>query len=44
MLSECYLPGFGLEEHLAPLWHFGFHGQSEFAARLVEDREEQYLS
>ncbi|MFD9705167.1 alpha/beta fold hydrolase [Lentzea sp. NPDC059081] len=43
VLSECYLPGFGLEEHLSYLWHFGFHAQSEFAAKLVEGREEQYL-
>ncbi|MFD5824077.1 alpha/beta fold hydrolase [Lentzea sp. NPDC060358] len=44
VLSECFLPGFGLEEHLAGLWHFGFHAESEFAAKLVEGREEQYLS
>ncbi|ANZ37016.1 hypothetical protein BBK82_13995 [Lentzea guizhouensis] len=44
VLSECFLPGFGLEEHLASLWHFGFHAQSEFAAQLVAGREEQYLT
>ncbi|QFZ18620.1 alpha/beta fold hydrolase [Saccharothrix syringae] len=44
VLSECFLPGFGLEEHLSYLWHFGFHAESEFAAKLVEGREEQYLS
>jgi hypothetical protein len=44
VLSECFLPGFGPEEHLSHLWHFGFHAESEFAAKLVEGREEQYLS
>lgn len=48
VLSEAFLPGFGLEEHMNPAtggsWHFGFHAQSELAALLTAGREEQYLS
>ncbi|NGO14371.1 alpha/beta hydrolase [Streptomyces sp. HC44] len=48
VLSEAYLPGFGLEEHMNPAnggsWHFGFHAQSESAAMLTAGKEEQYLS
>ncbi|MFD4641599.1 alpha/beta fold hydrolase [Lentzea sp. NPDC058436] len=44
VLSECYLPGFGLEEHFAAWWHFGFQAMSEFAAEVVKGNEEQYVS
>lgn len=48
VLSEAFLPGFGLEEHMNPAiggsWHFGFHAQSELAAMLTEGKEEAYLS
>ncbi|MBO3680151.1 alpha/beta fold hydrolase [Streptomyces sp. NEAU-YJ-81] len=48
VLSEAFLPGFGLEEHMNPAaggsWHFGFHAQSELAAMLTAGKEEQYLS
>ncbi|MFF9206546.1 alpha/beta fold hydrolase [Streptomyces sp. NPDC014986] len=48
VLSEAFLPGFGLEEHMNPAtggsWHFGFHAQSELAALLTAGKEEQYLS
>jgi pimeloyl-ACP methyl ester carboxylesterase len=48
VLSEAFLPGFGLEDHMNPAtggsWHFGFHAQSDLAAMLTEGREEQYLS
>ncbi|MFF5161323.1 alpha/beta fold hydrolase [Streptomyces sp. NPDC000348] len=48
VLSEAFLPGFGLEEHMNPAtggsWHFGFHAQSELAAMLTAGKEEQYLA
>ncbi|MEV6957454.1 alpha/beta hydrolase [Streptomyces sp. NPDC051183] len=48
VLSEAFLPGFGLEEHMNPAaggsWHFGFHAQSDLAAMLTEGKEEAYLS
>lgn len=48
VLSEAFLPGYGLEEHMNPAtggsWHFGFHAQTELAAMLTEGREERYLS
>ncbi|MEU4933115.1 alpha/beta hydrolase [Streptomyces yokosukanensis] len=48
VLSEAFLPGYGLEDHMNPAaggsWHFGFHAQSELAALLTEGKEEQYLS
>ncbi|WP_406187426.1 alpha/beta fold hydrolase [Streptomyces sp. NBC_01006] len=48
VLSEAFLPGFGLEDHMNPAtggsWHFGFHAQSELAAMLTEGKEEAYLS
>ena len=48
VLSEAFLPGYGLEEHMNPVtggsWHFGFHAQSELAAMLTEGKEERYLS
>ncbi|MFI1212727.1 alpha/beta fold hydrolase [Streptomyces sp. NPDC020802] len=48
VLSEAFLPGYGLEEHMNPAtggsWHFGFHAQSELAAMLAAGKEEQYLS
>ena len=48
VLSEAFLPGYGLEKHMNPAtggsWHFGFHAQSELAAMLTEGKEEQYLS
>ncbi|NJP99933.1 alpha/beta fold hydrolase [Streptomyces zingiberis] len=48
VLSEAFLPGFGLEEHMNPAtggsWHFGFHAQSELAAMLTAGKEEAYLS
>ena len=48
VLSEAFLPGYGLEEHMNPAtggsWHFGFHAQSELAAMLTAGKEEQYLS
>ncbi|MFB8353017.1 alpha/beta fold hydrolase [Streptomyces niveus] len=48
VLSEAFLPGFGLEKHMDPAtggsWHFGFHAQSELAAMLTEGKEEAYLS
>ncbi|MEU5700052.1 alpha/beta fold hydrolase [Streptomyces aurantiacus] len=48
VLSEAFLPGYGLEEHMNPAtggsWHFGFHARSELAAMLTRDKEESYLS
>jgi pimeloyl-ACP methyl ester carboxylesterase len=48
VLSEAFLPGYGLEEHMNPVtggsWHFGFHAQTELAAMLTLDKEELYLS
>ncbi|MFJ2213397.1 alpha/beta fold hydrolase [Streptomyces sp. NPDC101062] len=48
VLSEAFLPGYGLEEHMNPAtggsWHFGFHAQSGLAALLTAGKEEQYLS
>jgi pimeloyl-ACP methyl ester carboxylesterase len=48
VLSEAFLPGYGLEEHMNPAtggsWHFGFHAQSDLAAMLTAGKEEQYLS
>jgi len=48
VLSEAYLPGFGLEEHMNPAsggsWHFGFHAQVELATMLTEGRQAAYLS
>ncbi|MFE7774595.1 alpha/beta fold hydrolase [Streptomyces sp. NPDC057445] len=47
VLSEAFLPGFGLEKHMDPAtggsWHFGFHAQVELAAMLTAGKEEQYL-
>ncbi|WP_199443035.1 alpha/beta fold hydrolase [Umezawaea beigongshangensis] len=47
VLSEAFLPGFGLEERMNVAtgghWHFGFHAQTELAAELTAGREEQYL-
>jgi pimeloyl-ACP methyl ester carboxylesterase len=47
VLSEAFLPGYGLEEHMNPAtggsWHFGFHAQVEVATMLTAGREEQYL-
>ena len=48
VLSEAFLPGYGLEEHMNPAtggsWHFGFHAQSDLAAMLTAGKEEQYLT
>ena len=48
VLSEAFLPGYGLEEHMNPAtggsWHFGFHAQTDLAALLTAGKEEQYLS
>jgi pimeloyl-ACP methyl ester carboxylesterase len=48
VLSEAFLPGYGLEEHMNPAtggsWHFGFHARTELAALLTAGKEEQYLS
>lgn len=48
VLSEAFLPGYGLEEHMNPAtggsWHFGFHARSGLAAMLTAGKEEQYLS
>ncbi|MEU9878033.1 alpha/beta fold hydrolase [Streptomyces phaeochromogenes] len=47
VLSEAFLPGYGLEEHMnhanGGSWHFGFHAQSDLAAMLTDGKEEQYL-
>jgi pimeloyl-ACP methyl ester carboxylesterase len=47
VLSEAFLPGFGLEEHMNPAtggsWHFGFHAQVDLAAMLTAGKEEEYL-
>jgi pimeloyl-ACP methyl ester carboxylesterase len=48
VLSEAFLPGYGLEDHTNPafggFWHFGFHTRSELAATLTAGREDEYLS
>ncbi|GAA0950112.1 MULTISPECIES: alpha/beta fold hydrolase [Streptomyces violaceusniger group] len=48
VLSEAYLPGYGLEDHMNPAtggsWHFGFHAQSDLAAMLTAGKEEPYLT
>ncbi|MER5348304.1 alpha/beta hydrolase [Streptomyces mirabilis] len=48
VLSEAFLPGYGLEDYMNPAaggsWHFGFHAQSDLAAMLTGGKEEQYLS
>lgn len=47
VLSEAYLPGYGLEDHLnfatGGLWHFGFHAQVELATMLTAGKEAEYL-
>ncbi|GHH59297.1 epoxide hydrolase [Streptomyces umbrinus] len=47
VLSEAFLPGYGLEDHMnhatGGSWHFGFHAQSDLAAMLTDGKEEQYL-
>ena len=47
VLSEAFLPGFGLEEHMNPatggFWHLGFHMQVDVAELLTAGKEAAYL-
>ncbi|MEU9993572.1 alpha/beta hydrolase [Streptomyces sp. NPDC048045] len=47
VLSEAFLPGYGLEEHMNPATggfrHFGFHAQAGLAAMLTAGKEGLYL-
>lgn len=48
VLTEFWLPGFGLEEGMdvaqGGLWHFGFHMASEIPEMLTAGKEREYLT